>query len=57
MDNMEKLVMIYKYWSNDARLNCNNIVEGFAKRNFEVKDFLLDDNEQDFKEVRVYENE
>lgn len=54
---MEKLVMIYKNWSNDEGLNCNNIVEGFAKRNFEVKDFLLDDNEQVFKEVRVYENE
>lgn len=31
--------MIYKNWSNDARLNCNNIVQGFAKGFFEVKNF------------------
>jgi hypothetical protein len=45
---MEKLVMIYKNWSTNARLNYNNIVQGFAKKKFEVKDFLLNDNEQVF---------
>lgn len=40
--------MIYKNWSNDAKLNYNSIVQGFSKGNFEVKDFLLHDNEQVF---------
>jgi hypothetical protein len=46
VDNLEKLVMIYKNWLNDTRLDCIDIVQGFFKDFFEVEDALLDYNEQ-----------
>jgi hypothetical protein len=57
VDNLEKLVMIYKNWLNDTRLDCINIMQGFFKDSFEVEDVLLDYNEQLFLNVGVYEEE
>jgi len=48
VDNLEKLVMIYKNWLNDARLDCINITQGFFKDFFEVENVLLDYNEHFF---------
>jgi hypothetical protein len=45
VDNLEKLVMIYKHWLNDTILDCINIVQGFFKDFFEVEDALLDYDE------------
>jgi hypothetical protein len=57
VDNLEKLVMIYKNWLNDTRLDCINITQGFFKDFFEVENVLLDYNEQLFFNVGVYEKE
>jgi len=56
VDNLKKLVMIYKHWLNDTILDCINIMQGFFKDFFEVKDALLDYNEF-LSNVGVYEED
>jgi hypothetical protein len=46
VENLEKLVIIYKNWLNDTRLDCINIMQGFFKFFFEIEDALLNYNEQ-----------
>ncbi len=56
MDNLDKLVLIYTNWANNAILDYN-IMQGFIEEFFETKDILLDDNKQLIEDVGDYEKE
>jgi hypothetical protein len=55
VDNLDKLVLTYTNWANNAILDYN-IVQGFVEEFFEAKDILLDDNKQ-LEDVEDYEKE
>lgn len=57
VDNLDKLVLTYTNWANNAILDYN-IVQGFVEEFFEAKEILLlDDNKQLFEDVEDYEKE
>jgi hypothetical protein len=56
VDNLDKLVLIYTNWANNAILDYN-IVQGFVEEFFEAKNILLDDNKQLLEDVEDYEKE
>jgi hypothetical protein len=54
--NLDKLVLTYTNWANNATLDYN-IVQGFVGDFFEAKDILLYDNKQLFEDVGDYDKE
>jgi hypothetical protein len=56
VDNLDKLVKIYKYWPRDTLTNCELIdISKLAKFFFVVKETLLEENDDLFEKIGYFE--
>jgi hypothetical protein len=55
VENLDKLVMIYKNWPIDAQVYCKLFVGDKLREFFVAKDPLLDENEEPLEKASYFE--
>ncbi len=55
VENLDKLVMVYKNWHVDARVNCKLIVVDKLGEFFVAKEMLLEENEELLEKASYFE--
>ncbi len=55
VENLDKLVMIYKNWPIDAQVNCKLVVGDRLGKFFVAKDTLLEENEELLEKASYFE--